>query len=52
MVLWRTDLRTRLIMGNSVREVTALLENRQRVGWFRKVVVNKKRKYVQERLKK
>lgn len=52
MVLWRTDLRTRRITGKSVREVTALHERQQRVGWFRKVVVNMKRICIQDRLKK
>lgn len=50
MVLWRTDLRTRRITGKSVREVTALHERQQRVGWFRKVVVNMKRICIQDRL--
>lgn len=51
MVLWRTDLRTRLITGNSVREVSALLEKMAEIDWFGNMVVNMKKKYIQERLK-
>lgn len=50
MTLWRTDLRRkRLITGNSVKVVPAALKRWMVKDWFRKVVVNmKRRRYIPE----
>ena len=47
MALWRTDLRTRLITGNSLREVTTELKRQTAKGWFRKMVSVERRRCIQ-----
>lgn len=38
VALWRKDLRTRVVTGNSVGDVMAELRKQMAKGWLRKVV--------------